>query len=61
MNVVKMIGMILLAAYLILMGLSTMSEISMNPMAQKFVDLLGVGSGVLILVSIGKFAKKDNR
>ena len=58
MNVVKMVGMILLAAYLILMGLSTMSEVSFNPMAHKFVDLIGVASGVLILVSIGKFAKK---
>lgn len=58
MNVVKMIGMILLAAYLILMGLSTMSEVTFNPMSHKFVDLLGVGAGVLILVSIGKFSKK---
>lgn len=57
MNITKMIGMIALSIYLILTGLSTMSEVSMAPAASKIVDLFGVGAGVLILISIGKFMK----
>jgi hypothetical protein len=55
MCVVKMIGMILLAVYLILTGLSTMSEVNLAPVAKNFVDLVAVASGVLILISIGRF------
>lgn len=55
MNIVKMLGMIFLAVYLIVTGLGTMSEITLSPFAKNFVDLLAISSGVLILVSIGKF------
>lgn len=58
MNITKMIGMILLSVYLILTGLSTMSEVTMGSAAGKIVDLFGVGAGVLILISIGRFVKR---
>lgn len=61
MNVVKLIGMILLGVYLVLTGLSTMSEISLGMGAMKLINLVGVGAGVLILVSIGKFTKKNGK
>lgn len=55
MNIVKMIGMIFLAVYLILSGLSEMSEISLAPIARSIVDLFALVAGILILVSIGRF------
>lgn len=55
MNIVKMIAMIFLAIYLILTGLAAMSEITLAPLAKNVIDLLAISSGVLILVSIGKF------
>ncbi len=55
MNVVKVIAMILLAVYLILTGLSTMSEIHLAPLARYIVDLIAIVAGVLILISIGRF------
>ncbi len=61
MNVIKMIGMIFLAIYLILMGLATMSEVILAPLANNTVQLLGVASGVLILISIGRFTKESRR
>ncbi len=61
MNVTKMIGMIFLAVYLILMGLATMSEVNLAPMASNIVQLLGVAAGVLILVSIGRFTKDSSK
>lgn len=57
MNVTKIIGVIFLAAYLIINGLATMSEITLSPMADKMAQLLGVGAGVLLLISIEKFKK----
>lgn len=55
MNIVKMIGMILLAVFLILTGLAEMSEVALAPMAKNVLDLLAIAAGVLILVSIGRF------
>ena len=57
MNVVKMIAMILLAAYLIMTGLATMSEVNLAPMAASLVQIIGAAAGVLILISIGKMKK----
>ena len=57
MNVVKMIAMILLATYLIMTGLATMSEVTLAPMAASLVQLIGAAAGVLILISIGKMKK----
>lgn len=54
MNIVKIIGFIFLAIYLILTGLSTMSEVSLAPLAKHILDLLAVASGVLILLSVGR-------
>ncbi len=58
MNVTKMIGMIFLAAYLILTGLAKMSELTLAPLAGNIVQLLGVAAGILILISIDRFVKK---
>ena len=55
MCVVKVIGMILLAVYLILMGASALYEATPGPMMRHFLDLLAISSGVLILISIAKF------
>lgn len=49
-----MIGMILLAVYLILTGLSTMSEITLAPLAKSILDLAAVVAGVLLLISLGR-------
>lgn len=54
MNVLKMIGMILLAVYLILTGLSTMSEVTLAPLAKSLLELVAISAGVLILISIGR-------
>jgi hypothetical protein len=56
MNVTKMIAMIFLAIYLVLTGLAMMSEVNLAPMAKNIVHLIAMASGVLILVSIGKFS-----
>jgi hypothetical protein len=58
MNVTKMIGMIFLAIYLILTGLAMMSEVMIAPMTNNLLQLIGVASGILILVSIGKFTQR---
>lgn len=55
MNIIKMIAMIFLAIYLIITGLAMMSEIQLAPLAKYIVELLAIASGVLILISIGKF------
>ena len=55
MCVVKMLGMIFLAVFLIFTGLATISEVSLAPMAKNILDLLGIAAGILILISIGKF------
>lgn len=49
--------MILLAAYLIMTGLATMSEVNLAPMAASLVQIIGAAAGVLILISIGKMKK----
>lgn len=55
MSIVKLIGMILLAIYLILTGLSGMSEVALAPLAKSVLDLIAATAGVLILVSVGRF------
>ncbi len=60
MHVTKMIGMILLSVYLILSGLSMMSEVNLAPMASNLVQLCAVGAGILILISINK-SVRDKR
>lgn len=57
MSMTKCIGVIFLAAYLIINGLAMMSEITLAPMASKIANLLGVGAGVLLLISVEKFKK----
>ncbi len=57
MSVAKLVGVIFLAIFLILSGLSAMSEVTLAPAAGMLVNLLGVGAGVLILISIEKFNK----
>lgn len=54
MCVLKVIGMILLAVYLILTGVAGLYEVTPGPMMRHLLDLLGVGAGVLILVTIAK-------
>lgn len=54
MRIVKMIGMILLAIYLILTGLSAMSEMQLAPAARFILDLIAIFAGVLILITVGR-------
>ena len=54
MCVVKVIGMILLAVYLLLTGVVGLYEATPAPMMRHLMDLLAIGSGILILISIGK-------
>ena len=54
MCVVKMLGMIFLAVFLIFTGLASLSEVALAPMAKSVLDLVGLTSGILILISIGK-------
>lgn len=55
MNVVKVLGMIFLAIYLILSGLAAMSEINLSVFAKHVLDVIAIASGVLILIAIGRF------
>lgn len=61
MNIVKMIAMIFLAVYLILIGLSSMAEVSLAPMAKSVLDILAIAAGILILISIGRFIPYKDR
>ena len=55
MYAVKVIGMILLAVYLILTGGITIFEATPGPAVRYGLDLIAIASGVLILISIGRF------
>ena len=61
MHIVKMIAMILLAAFLILNGLAGMSEITLAPQAMTSLGVIGLAAGVLILISIGRFVGNKKR
>ena len=54
MCVVKVIGMVLLAVYLLLTGMVGLYEATPGPMMKHVMDLFAVGSGILILLSVGK-------
>jgi hypothetical protein len=54
MCVIKVIGMILLAVYLLLTGVVGLYDATPGPMMKHLIDLLAMGSGILILISIGK-------
>jgi len=53
MLVVKMIGIILLAAFLIFWGLIVLFGVSLPSLAASVVALIGIAAGVLLLISIG--------
>lgn len=55
MYIVKMIGMIFLAVYLILTGAVTIFEATPGMFMRVVMDLLGISAGILILISIGRF------
>lgn len=57
MSVVRVIAMILLAAYLILAGLAGVIGMAV-PFASFLVGLLGVSAGILILISLGGPGRK---
>jgi len=54
MHVVRVLGMILLAVYLFFNGLMMLTEMSMPAMGGSLLGLIGMGAGVLILISLGK-------
>lgn len=60
MFIVKILGMILLAVYLIFSGL-TVVGFSFPDMAMTLLGLVGISSGVLILISIATVASKEKR
>jgi len=55
MYIVKSLGMIFLAVYLILTGLAGIAGVSLSPIAADILHLIAVISGILLIVSIGKF------
>lgn len=61
MEIVKMIGVILLAVYLILSGLATLTGFLLNPVGLAAIQLLALASGILLLISIGSCCSKDKR
>ena len=54
MYVVKVLGMIFLAIYLILTGVATIFEATPGTFVRIVMDLLAISSGILILISIGR-------
>ncbi len=55
MNIVKALGVIFLAVYLILTGLAGIAGVSLSPIAANVLHLLAIASGVLMLISIRKY------
>lgn len=53
MHVVKVIGLIFLAAYLILIGLVNIWGVNVPGVAAFIIQGLAVAAGVLILISLG--------
>jgi hypothetical protein len=53
MLVVNMIGIILLAVFLIFWGLVVLFGVSLPSMVASIVAIIGIASGVLLLISIG--------
>ncbi len=60
MNCIKMLGLIFLAIYLILTGLCRMSEVMPMPTVMHLINLSGLVSGILLLISIGACVRKHN-
>ena len=54
MCILKVIGMILLALYLILSGGITIFAATPTPEVKHLIDLLAISSGILILISINR-------
>lgn len=54
MYVVKILSMIFLSIYLILSGLSAMSDIAVSVHAKHLINWSAIIAGVLILVSLGR-------
>lgn len=55
MCIVKMIAMILLAAFLIISGLIALTGMTIPAFGMSLLGLLALSAGVLILISIGSF------
>ncbi len=60
MGVVKKLGMIFLAVYLIITGVAALGGIALPTHIDQARDLLAVVSGILILISIGTFCDKHD-
>lgn len=56
---VKSLGMIFLAVYLILNGVSTIFGTTPWAFVRVVMDLFAIASGILILISIGKFCPHE--
>lgn len=54
MLVVRVLGMILLAVYLFFSGLFLLTGMQLPAMGTSLLGLIGMASGVLILISLGK-------
>lgn len=59
MGVVKLIGLIFLAVYLILTGLSAVLGLDLGYYARAFVELVAIAAGILILISAREFAHHE--
>lgn len=52
MYIVKLIGLILLAAYLIFDGLISITGVRLGSMAFDALGLIAIGAGILLLISL---------
>jgi len=52
MKTIRVLSIILLASYLIFQGLFYLAEMA-SPVAHAAIGLLGLGSGILIFISLG--------
>jgi len=53
---VKVLSLIFLAAYLILMGLTSLTGVNLSMMANDVIQLFGIAAGVLMLISMKSFS-----
>ncbi len=54
MSVVKALGMILLAVYIFFSGMFLLTDISVPQMVTSLLGLIGMTSGILILITVAK-------
>ncbi|HEY4832773.1 MAG TPA: hypothetical protein VIH61_09480 [Waddliaceae bacterium] len=59
MHSVRILGMVLLAVYLFFGGLFLLTGMSLPHLATGILGLIGMGAGVLLLISVGSDRKNN--